>query len=194
MANKIMNLIPNGVIIQGLNTPTDFMTKVKYSGVNAYYHNPLSQIKDSDCKSISGEVFHKECDDGCYQILEFISDKDLFIRYVNLCKKHNVPIRALFIESEYAFEHWTEDKPACKFIGYEYCEIPFDSQIITDFSWYTPLHCFLNKLNSYGLFDSIDEAKAFKKKYDEEFDKGNIGDGEMDTFICRVSEIDLTLL
>ncbi len=45
MANKIMNLIPNGVIIQGLNAPTDFMTKVKYSGVNSYYHNPLSQIK-----------------------------------------------------------------------------------------------------------------------------------------------------
>ena len=103
-------------------------------------------------------------------------------------------IRALFIESEYAFEHWTEDKPACKFIGYEYCEIPFDSQIITDFSWYTPLHYFLNKLNGYGLFDGIDEAEEFKKKYDEEFEKGNIGDGEMDTFICRISEIDLNLL
>lgn len=44
------------------------------------------------------------------------------------------------------------------------------------------------------MFDSIGEAKAFKKKYDDEFDKGNIGDGEMDTFICKISEIDLNLL
>ena len=187
-----MNYIPNGVIIQGLELPTDFMTKVKYLGINAYYHSPLTKINDPECKRISDEVFHKKLDDGCYQMLEFISDVELFKRYVVLCKKHNVPIRALFIESEYSFEKWDGDMPPCRFIGYEYCEIPFDSQMITDFSWHEPLFAFCDRLNEYGLFDSLADAESYKRRYDEELEKGAIGDGEMDTFICRVYEVDLT--
>ena len=186
-----MSLIKNGVIIQSLARPTGFMTRVKYLGINAYYHSPLKKINDPECKRISDEVFSKKLDDGYYQILEFISDEELFKRYVRLCKKHNVEIRALFIESEYSFEMWEGDMPPCRFIGYEYCEIPFDSQMITDFAWHEPLLAFCDRLNEYGLFDSLADAESYKRKYDEEFEKGVIGDGEMDTFICRVYEIDL---
>ena len=186
-----MKFIQNGVIIQDLTSPTNFMSNVKYLGANAYHQHPLCNVNDIACKLITKEVYSKELDDGFYQSLEFISNKNLLQRYINLCKRHDIPIRALFVESQYPFEQWTEEKPDCKFIGYEYCEIPFDSQIITDFSLYTPLHCFYDKLNEFGLFDTIEEAKEFKSKYDKEFDEGNIGDGEMDSFICRISEIDL---
>jgi len=189
-----MNFIQNGVIIQDLNSPTDFMTNVKYLGANAYHQHPLCNVNDTECKLITKEVFSKKLDDGFYQSLEFISDKNLLLRYIKLCERHDIPIRVLFIESEYQFERWTEEKPACKFIGYEYCEIPFDSQMITDFSWYTPLHCFYDKLNKFGLFDNISDAEEFKNKYDREFEEGNIGDGEMDTFICKISEVDLNQL
>lgn len=189
-----MGFIQNGIIIQDLNSPTDFMTSISYLGVNAYYHFPLSLIEDTECRKISNEVFSKELDNGFYQILEFISDKNLLVRYIKLCERHDIPIRVLFIESEYQFERWTGERPACKFLGYEYCEIPFDSQLITDFSWYTPLHCFYNKLNNLGLFNNISDAEEFKKKYDREFEEGNIGDGEMDTFICKLFEVDLKQL
>ena len=186
-----MRLIQNGVIIQGLSRPTNFMTRVEYLGINSYYHSPLTKISAPECKSISDEVFSKKLDDGYYQILEFISDEELFKRYVGLCKRHSVEIRALFIESEYSFERWEGDMPPCRFIGYEYCEIPFDAQMITDFAWHEPLFAFYDRLNEYGLFDSLADAESYKRKYDEEFEKGAIGDGEMDTFICRVYEIDL---
>ncbi len=189
-----MDFIPNGIIIQDTTSPTDFMNKIKYLGVNAYHSFPLSLIEDIECRNISKEVFSKQLDDGFCQILEFISDKNLLKRYVDLCKKHNIPIRALFIESGYAFESWKEEKPACKFMGYEYCEIPFDSQIITDFSWHTPLHQFFGKLNEFGIFDTVTDVKEFKNKYDKEFNEGNIGDGEMDTFICKIYEVDLNQL
>ena len=186
-----MNFIPNGVIIQGLASPTDYITKFKYLGINAYYHNPLTKIGDPNCKKASEQAFHKKLDDGYYQILEFISDEELFTRYVRLCKKHTVPIRALFIESESPFEQWKSDLPSCFFIGYEYCEIPFDSQMITDFSYHEPLFAFYDKLNGYGLFNNLSDAKSYKRKYNEELEKGAIGDGEMDAFICKVYEIDL---
>ena len=186
-----MNFIPNGVIIQGLAFPTDYVTKFNYLGINSYHHNPLTRFNDTECKRISDEVFSKKLDDGYYQVLEFISDRDLFIRYARACKKHDIPIRALFIESEYSFEKWERDRPPCHFIGHEYCEIPFDSQMITDFSWHEPLFSFCDRLNEFGLFHDLADAQSYKRKYDEEFEKGAVGDGEMDTFICKVYEIDL---
>ena len=187
-----MGFIQNGVIVQNLKSPTGYMAK--YLGANAYNHFPLCNVEDIECRRITREVFSKELEDGFYQSLEFISNKNLLMRYVELCKKHNIPLRVLFVESEYPFEQWTEEKPICRFIGYEYCEIPFDSQIITDFSWHTPLHCFRDKINEFGIFDNISDAQEFKNKYDKEFEEGNIGDGEMDTYICKLFEVDLNQL
>ena len=107
------------------------------------------------------------------------------------CKELNIEVRVLQIESDYSDEICEYDFPNAKLIGYEVCEIPFDSQIITDFDWYGPLHKFYIHLNQYGLFNSIEQALKFKEAYEYEYEKGAIGDGEMDIFICKVSEVDV---
>ena len=103
-----MGFIKNGVIVQNLKSPTGYMAK--YLGANAYNHFPLSNVEDIECRRITREVFSKELEDGFYQSLEFISNKNLLMRYVELCKKHNIPIRVLFVESEYDIMlHWGAD-------------------------------------------------------------------------------------
>ena len=65
-----------------------------------------------------------------------------------------IEIRALFIESEYVDEVYKYELTQTRFLGYEYCPIPIDEQIITDLDWYEPFSVYLNKMNKYGLFDS----------------------------------------
>ena len=183
----------NGAIVQQLNMPTDYISSscVNYLGINAFYQHPLCGESDSEARLLSEEVLFIKTDDELFLPLEFISNSDLLYRYVLACVRLNIPIRVLFIESTYPFEKWKETLPSMRFIGYEYCEIPFDSQIITDLDWYEPFKKFHNILNEYGLFATLEDALRFKSEYDYEFDKGHIGDGEMSTYVCKVYEVDI---
>lgn len=185
-------MVKNGVIIQDLSKSAFNLPKFnhRYLGVNSFWTDPLAKINDSECKSLSEKTYQKQCDDG-YIMLEFVSDPQLLFDYVTKCKEKNIDIRVLQIESDYQYETCEYDFPIAKFLGFEFCEIPFDSQIITDFDWYTPLHKYYEHLNEYGLFDKIEKAIEFEQKYKREWKIGNIGDGEMDTYICKVSEIDI---
>lgn len=182
----------NGVIIQDLSATAFGLPKFsgKYLGVNSFWTDPLAEIKDLRCKELSDRLFHKY-QDGYYMTLEFVSDPDLLFDYLLKCKELNIEVRVLQIESDYSDEICEYDFPNAKLIGYEVCEIPFDSQIITDFDWYGPLHKFYIHLNQYGLFNSIEQALKFKEAYEYEYENGAIGDGEMDIFICKVSEVDV---
>ena len=183
----------NGVIIQDLKSPAFSLPKFKgtYKGINSFWTNPLGEIHDRGCKKLYDESIHKETKDGCCEYLEFISNPDLLFKYIEKCKEFNIEIRVLLIESDYPHEICDYNFPIKQFIGYEYCEIPFDSQMITDFDWYVPLHKYYTLLNNNGLFDNIDDAVSFKNAYDDAFEKGEIGDGEMDTYICKVYEVDI---
>ena len=105
------------------------------------------------------------------------------------CKDMNIETRVLFIESDYSYEEWSEAIPETDFLGYEYCPIPIDDQIITDLDWYEPFLKFRDKLNENGLFNTYNEALEFKIAYDLAYDSKEIGDGEINAFICRVSEL-----
>ena len=186
-----MLFFPNGVIVQNLERPTNYFKHpgIFYQGINSFHKYPLLGLTDSKSKALTEEVFSKITDDGFFEPLEFISNADLLCRYLKECDNQNISVRTLFIESNYTDEIWQEELPDMHFIGYEYCEIPFDCQIITDFSMHIPFKKFHKILNKSGMFNTIEDVCQFKKCYDEEFDNGVIGDGEMDTFICKVSEV-----
>lgn len=182
----------NGVIIQDCSAPAFGLPKLssKYLGVNSFWTDPLSEIKDPKCKELSDRVFHKY-QDGYYKMLEFVSDPDLLFDYLLKCKELNIEVRVLKVESEYFDEICEYDFPEAKFIGYEVCEIPFDSQVVTDLDWYVPLHQFYRNLNQYGLFESMEHALQFKEAYEYEVQTGAIGDGEIELFICKIFEVDI---
>lgn len=179
----------NGVLVQGTNDKNCIINNFKYLGINAFYQYPLMCINDAQCRELTNEQQFKQVTDNQYLNLEFISDINLYERYIKMCYDKKISIRALFIESGYSEEIWNGPLPQMKFIGYEYTPIPIDEQIITDIDWYPPFSKYWRKLNKYGLFNTYDEVKEFKHEYDSAFSNEKVGDGEMDTYICRVSEI-----
>ena len=183
-----MELIKNGILIQQLNNPTQFVTKFPYNGINAYFQDVLHKIKDERCAELYERSVWKKCDDGLFELLQFMTNMDFAKEYMLECKKHDIPIRALFIESTYTDEIWDGELPQSKFLGYEYSPIPWDNQVVTDIEWYAPLQHFIPKLNADGLFDSAKDVMRFKMEYDAATDKDGIGDG-VEAYICRVSEL-----
>lgn len=184
-------LKPNGFLIQGLDDINRRTKNFRYLGINAFHQYPLSTINDRQCRLLTEEQQVKKYRNE-YQILEFISNKSLFDRYLNCCLEKNINTRVLFIESGYSYEEWSSSLPETNFLGYEYCPIPIDDQIVTDLDWYPSFSRFWSKLNKNGLFDTYGEALEFKKIYDLAYNNGEIGDGEMDAFICRVSVCKVT--
>lgn len=182
-------LFANGFLIQGLNDNTNFIKNFSYKGINAYYQFPLTYINNPEFRKLTDEQQSKKIADNQYQSLEFISDLDLLKRYVCCCLKHKINIRILLVESFYSCEVCKEPPFETDFLGYEYCPIPIDEQIVTDLDWYEPLSKFWLKLNKNGLFNTYVDALDFKNAYDSAYNNNEIGDGEMEAYICRVSEI-----
>lgn len=179
----------NGILIQGLNDKTHYIKNFAYQGVNAYFQYPLVGVNDNESRRITDEQQSRKISEDLYLSQEFISDEGLYIRYLKRCKALQIKVRALFIESGYSEEIWNDKLPKMKFLGYEYCPIPIDEQIITDMDWYKPFSEYWRKLNKYGLFDSYDKVVEFANEYNKAMNEGKIGDGEVDAYICRVSEI-----
>ena len=179
----------NGILVQGLNDKTHCTKTFPYHGINAYFPFPLTWLKDEVSQKLTDEQRVKRIDEYWSVSLEFISNLDLYNRYIRHCAAMNVPIRALFVESDYSAEIWTGALPKTEFMGYEYCPMPIDDQVATDMDWYEPFFKFRKLLNEFGLFRSYKDVETFVKFYNEEFLAERIGDGEMDAYICRVSQI-----
>ena len=186
-----MKLYPNGIIFQELCRPTNFVPNFNYSGINAYYQNPLLGINDAACKEISRSVSYRLNEDGTCTPLEFISNLELATKYLAHCRKMNLSTRVLFVESDYEDEVWTDVLPNLQFLGYEYSPIPLDSQVMTDLCWYKPLQNFISQLNCNGLFETLEDVSKFKAAYDYAVLYDRIGD-DTTSYICRISEVMLT--
>lgn len=181
--------IPNGFLIQSLDKTNAGIKNFKYSGINAFHQFPLSSVNDVVCKKLTEEQQIKTCGSG-YRFMEFISDKDLFDRYIETCHSLKINIRVLFLESNYSGEVWQDTLPKMNFIGYEYCPVPIDEQIITDLDWCPNFSKFWNRLNEYGLFKTYEDAIRFKREYDDLYCKKIIGDGEINSYLFKVSELE----
>ena len=189
-----MNLrCQNGFLVQHLYDQPYGMEKIinicGYNGLSARNSDPLSVLPDRESRELSKEAQWRVVSEQERELLEFISDPDVLLRYINACRKHNIPIRLLFAESDYSEEVWTGPDIPKRFLGYEYNTIPIDNQIITDFSWYPPLSPFWQQVNSWGLFPSMDDIMLFKNAYDKAFDQGEIGDGDMQAHIFCLYEV-----
>ena len=186
-------LFPNGFVVQHLYEQPygmdDVIRACGYCGLSARNADPLSALPDRESQKLSHEASWRAISEQMVTPLEFISDSSLLLRYVAACQSHNIPIRLLFVESDYGQEVWTDPIPPKKLLGYEYNTIPIDNQIITDLSWYDPFSAFLKRMNSYGFFCSMEEVRSFKNAYDQAFAQGEIGDGDMETHIFRLSEM-----
>lgn len=179
----------NGILIQGLDDKTNYVQNFPYHGINAYCQFPLTWYGDVISQKLTEETLSRRIDEYWFESLEFISNPDLYNRYIRHCKAMNVKIRALFIESNYSDEIWTGALPKMEFMGYEYCPVPIDEQIITDLDWYEPFFRFHSLLNELGLFRTYADAESFAAFYNEAFRAGKVGDGEMNSYIFRVSRI-----
>ena len=179
----------NGVLVQGLDDKTNYVQNFPYHGINAYHQFPLTWSKDIISKKLTEETLSKRIDEYWFASLEFISNPDLCNRYIRHCTAMNLKVRALFIESNYSNEIWTGPLPKMELMGYEYCPIPIDEQIITDLDWYRPFFRFHSLLNKFGLFRTYADAELFAGVYNEAFLAGKVGDGEMNSYIFRVSRI-----
>ncbi len=176
----------NGVLIQSLDEPTNYVTKFNYSGINAFHFNPLISANDVESKRLTQEQQNIHIINNQIFCSDLITNHDLLSKYINKCAELHLNIRLLFLRSLYTTEEWSAELPKMTFIGYEYCPFPIDEQIITDLNWYKPLFKFHKELNKYGLFDSLLSINSFVKEYNQLYLTGVIGDGDIDSYICEV--------
>ena len=183
----------NGFLIQHLYDHPHGMENIiqihNYYGLSARNSNPLSMLSTPECLSLSKKAEWHSISEHEHILLEFISNPDLLIQYIKTCQEYSIPIRLLFVESDYNGEVWTGPDVPKKFLGYEYNTIPIDDKIITDFSWYLPLAPFWDRVNSFGLFSSLDDVTLFTNAYKQAFDRGEIGDGDMQAHTFRLYEV-----
>ena len=180
---------PNGILVQALDDKTSFIKNFPYHGINAYYSFPLIERTDEGSRELTELQLFSERKYESPIVHEFITDSGLFRRYTEKCMQLQIAFRALFIESDYTDEIWSGPLPDRRFLGYEYCPIPIDEQIITDMDWYRGFSKFWPKLNPYGLFDTYEEISQFVAEYNRAFSAHEVGDGPMDAYICRVSQV-----
>lgn len=55
--------------------------------------------------------------------------------------------------------------------------------------WFEGFEGHKKKLNAFGLFCTYDDALAFAKEYSKVMHNGNVGDGGVEAYICRVSTV-----
>ena len=167
----------------------DMIHACGYLGLSARHSDPLMTLPDRESRELSREATWREVSPGMYQMLEFISDPAILLRYLMACRDREIPVRLLFVESDYSQEVWTGPDIPKRCIGFEYSPVPIDNQIIGDLCCCESLAPFLKRLNSHGLFFTQEEAAAFKNAYDRAFAEGIIGDGDMEAHIFCLYEV-----
>lgn len=195
----MIDLIPNGFVLQRTDAPSyavlNYIKSFPYHGLAAYSTEPLYAVDnilhDREAYALCSEAFSQRVGENAFVLRSFICEPDLLTRYILACQMRKIPIRALFVESDYAGEYWLGSRPDGALWGYEYNTIPFDDQIVTDLHWHAPLARFWLQLNSRGLFSEQADVLAFKRAYDSTFAAGEIGDGEMETHIFRLTVVGL---
>lgn len=101
----------NGFLLQHLYEMPygmeDVLSASGYLGLSARNADPLSALSDRESRELSREANWREISPGRYQLLEFISDPDILLRYLLACRQREVPARLLFAESDYDQEIWS---------------------------------------------------------------------------------------
>ncbi len=187
----------NGYIVSDISLANGWVEKCMkgeiYHGVHEYDTFPLIHYeRDSICRKLYNEQAWRKINENAFQPLEFITDADLLKRYLDACHNKGIQCKVLFIESDYDVETTNSLPRKRNFLGYEVCEIPFDPWTLLDLFNREQFVDFKAKLNQNGLFTNEKIALAFREEYYKELHAGNVGDGEVDLYICKVFEVDIT--
>lgn len=182
----------NGLIIQNKNNKNQVMEFVPnvYCGIQS-----LSEVYFSEKQGERAHMLQREItfdvNSGNPNICnEFITSADLAKKYILMCQSLEIAIRILFIESYYPFEIWKDNKPKCDFLGYELIEeVPTGIMTLYDLYTNEKLSRYRDLLNENGLFKSEEDATEFMRHYKELLVQGLVGDGNVDLYVCRVSEV-----
>lgn len=188
---RMINFTRNGFLVQDINKPTNHVKTFNYLGMDSYISFPLSFIANAECRDLTKKHEIYEFPDNTYRYLEYISSDDLLLEYLECCKKYNIETRVLMVESNYTEEKYLNTLSCATFIGYEYCPIPIDNQVITDLDWCSLLQEFKKGLNSYGLFSNYVDIYEFHEAYTNYCKIGSLGDGLDYAYICKVYEVDV---
>ena len=188
-------MIQNGYLIQNINHKMPFMAYMpqgtRYEGMTAFDIWPLLGVKGRRYEELSDLQMFKCVSQGWYIEKEFVTDMGLFTEYLAACSELGISTRVLLIESDYMDERLSVKNPfrITEVLGYEYCPIPLDCQIITDIYYFRPFRKYKKKLNTHGLFDDYETVRRFKEKYDSLSSKRIVGDDLEEAYIFRVSVV-----
>lgn len=175
MENKSLSLYPNGFIIKALNSEYAQKFLTPNSLFNYYGIEGDNWPIDDYSENISSDVVNF-INDFVYENIENVSnygksinaciDIDFINYYIDNCKRANLNIEILFVETEL-------DSPICpikiaedkrfKFIGFDYAfpVVDYFSAIYENYSVISKFHKF--NLNEFGLFNSEEEVKMYKE-------------------------------
>lgn len=192
-----MQLFKNGYIVQdagsdrcGMKMP--FFAPKGYRGIHRFIMFPLTFCQsDPVCRELSKKQSWRKISDNLFQLLEFISDEELLKQYVEACHGKSIPVRCLYIESDYEDEICQEKPQNIRFIGYEVTEIPFSDMTLCDLAINERFENYRQLLNENGLFANEGDAFKFKTEYKALLEQDLVGDGNVDVFVCAVYETDI---
>ena len=194
-----MEYVNNGLYIQDINKEhsmlRDFLgtTLKQYAGINRFFYPFFSEDEDEDFNRTYWKVHYSEPDaDNMKQLYFFINDKNNAKKYIDMCKSRGISMRFLFVQSTYKDEIWNGNVPEGKFLGYEVDELASDPYTLMDLFGLNNADLYrkyVARLNEYALFETEEDAVAFKQEYERDLAEGLIGDGDVDLYICKLYEI-----
>jgi len=191
----------NGVIIHDISQSEYTAKNITYNGIVRYRKNVIGSYLDVISLGIDEEIaeliinWYVDENDITHYYLDVIPTYDLLKRSVNHYLHFNIPIRILFIESEFDKPEWVGYIPKMKFIGYE-----LGSSEITDPTMiYEIEHCvhpefekFANKLNENGLFNEYETISEYENIRNRLLSEGVDIENENPYYIMRISEINIS--
>lgn len=191
-----MQYYSNGYLVSDISVANVWVEKCMkeeiYHGVHEYDTFPLvHHQRDPICRKLDQEQAWRKVSENAFQPLEFITDIGLLKRYLDACNSKGIICNILYVESDYDIEI-TDSLPRKRdFLGYEVCEIPFDPWTLLDLFVREQFVHFKAKLNQNGLFPDEKTALEFREEYYKELHAGNVGDGDVDLYICKVFAVDI---
>lgn len=161
------DFLKNGFIIKSYDKNRRDIGK-KYYGIANGMTWPLDIYEDKISRSLSNEALERWFG---YQDnrLWVIPDEEYLERYIKHCYDLNMSISCLQIESKNSIITTKMDMPIRRCLGYEYVDIDmntsclYDDLFTTDFPTNKQIDLIRERLNAYGLLDTITEMYEYLK-------------------------------
>jgi len=195
----------NGVIIQDTsqNESQLFYTikNKNYNGICRYPYDVICSNLDTVSLGLNEEIselninWYVDENNTTHYYLDVIPTYDLFMRSVKHYLQLNIPIRILFIESEFDKPEWVGSVPKMNFLGYEYgsCEISRDPTMVYELenNIHPKFKNITKKLNKYFLFENYENILEYVKIRNDLISEGFGLENENPYYIMRISEINI---